>query len=341
MDFRQAKTRPLTKLSTNNDRVGAAGFGTVVTVALAIATAACTTVPVDQIKYFSQAFNTVNTVGQPLLDDLAVAERKQGQQIAERRARGESTQGANNCPRSDYPWQEAAGNLGIIRGFCLNDAAYYSAPADPTATAVMRGALSVIERYADVLSTLAEGRNVGGAIGQIDALSSNVTGLLELVGVAGAASGPIGPALAALKPVLETAARQANAEEAKRLIVAGTPYVTELIGALRQAAPAMFKTLIEGPSARLMSEAGQSNPSVAAFEVVRVDAYRTTVANYVVLLGKMQSAWDLTVTAAVAPASQASVASLVQQTSELKGDAEAARRAFAILRTGGVAVPTK
>ena len=54
MDFRQAKTRPLTKLSTNNDRVGAAGFGTVLAVALSIATAACMTVPVDQIKYFSQ-----------------------------------------------------------------------------------------------------------------------------------------------------------------------------------------------------------------------------------------------------------------------------------------------
>jgi hypothetical protein len=202
MDFRQTKMRPLSKLSTNNGRVGAAGFGTVLTVALAISIAACTTVPVDQIKYFSQAFNTVNTVGQPLLDDLAVAERKQGQQIAERRARGESTQGANNCPRSDYPWQEAAGNLGIIRGFC------------------------------------------------------------------------------------------------------------------------------------------PKQPVVAAFEVARVDAYRTTVANYVVLLGKMQSAWDLTVTAAVGRPSHASVASLVQQTSELKGDAEAARRAFAILRTGGVAVPT-
>lgn len=319
---------------------GAAVFRTAIALVLATLAAACTSIPIDQIKYFSQAFNTVNTVGQPLLDDLAVAERRQGQQIAVRRARGESSAGAAECPPKDFPWQEAAGGQGIIRGFCLQDAAYFSALADPPATGAMRGALSVIERYADVLSTLAEGRNVEGAIGQIDALGKNVSGLLDVAGIAGAAAGTLVPALTALKPVLETAARQANVAEAKRLIVEGAPKITALIGALRQAAPALFKTLIEASSARLTSEAAQ-NPAVAAVEVARVEAYRTAVANYVVLLGKMQSAWDLTLAAAVTPASQAGIATLVQQTSELKGDAEAARRAFAILRTGVVPAPGK
>ncbi len=307
---------------------------------LAIFGTGCATVPVDQIKYFSQAFNSVNTLGQPLLDDLAVAERRQGQQVAVRRAHGDTQQGAADCPPRDMPWQAAAGNQGIIRGFCLNDSAYFSVLDDPPATAVMRGALAVVERYADVLSTLAEGRNVDGAIGQIDALGKNVSGLLDAIGVATATTAAIVPALAALKPVLDAAARQANAVEAKRLIVAGAPQVTALIGALRNAAPAMFRTLIEESSAHLNSEAAQV-PSIATTDVARVEAYRVTVANYVVLLGKMQSAWDLTVAAATAPASPASIATLVQQTSALQGDAEAARRTFAILRAGGTPSPGK
>ena len=304
-------------------------------VPVALLFAGCATAPVEQIKYFSQAFNTVNTVGQPLLDDLAVAERTQGQQIAVRRAKSQSSSGSDECPPGEYPWHAAAsGNQGVIRGFCLRDATYFSILTDPPATASMRGALLVIERYAEVLSALAEGRNVEGAVGELDALAMNITGLLGI-------AGPIAPALAALQPILESAAKQANAAEAKRLILEGAPKVTTLIAALRQAAPPMFKTLIEASAAHMTSTAAAGDPALAALDVARVEAYRVTVANYVVLLGKMQGAWDLTVAAAKAPPSQGRLATLVQQTAELKGDAEAARKTFAILRGGGAVAPAR
>lgn len=288
--------------------------------------AGCATAPVEQIKYFSQAFSTVNTLGQPLLDDLELAERTQGRQVAVRRAQGNSQIGVTECPPSEFPWQNAAGNQGIIRGFCMRDAVYFSVLGDPPATAAMRGALLVIERYADVLTTLAEGRNVEGSVGQLDSLATNVTGLLGI-------AGDIAPALGALQPILESAAKQANATEARRLILEGAPKVTALIAALRKAVPPMFKTLIEGPSARL-TYITISDAALAAVEVTRVEAYRITVANYVVLLGKMQTAWDLTVAAANAPRGEGRLASLVQQTTELKADAEAARKTFALLRSG-------
>jgi hypothetical protein len=293
--------------------------------ALATVLSGCVTAPTEQIKYFSQAFNTVNTVGQPLLDDLAVAERRQGREIAVRRAQGKSKQGLAECPQGEVPWQEAGG---IIRGFCVADATYFSELSDPPGAAAMRGGLSVIERYADLLSMLAEGRNVEDAVGQIDALGKNVTGLLAVVGVAGA---PIGAALGALQPILESAARQANAKEARRLILEGAPIVTKLIAALRQGAPAVFNTLIEAPANRLLK---LEDKVAMAGEVSRVEAYRTAVANYVVLLGKLQDAWDLTVAVANAPPGQVRLVSLVQQTSELKADAEAARKVFAVLRAG-------
>jgi hypothetical protein len=300
-------------------------------VVLTTVLSACATAPADQIRHFSEAFNSVNTVGQPLLDDLAVAERNRGRQIAVRRAQGKSLAGAKDCPPDNVKWEVVAGVTGIIRGFCLQDAAYFSELGDPPAAAAMRGGLSVIERYAGVLSTLAEGRNVEEAVGQIDALGQNVSGLLA---VAGVAAGPIGPVLGALKPILESAAREANAKEAKRLILEGAPVVTRLIAALRDAVPEAFNALVEGPANRLSLLDKDQMPAINS-EIARVEGYRVAVANYVVLLGKLQDAWDLTVAAANAPPGQVRLVSLVQQTSELKANAEAARKAFSVLRAGG------
>ncbi|HEX2829579.1 MAG TPA: hypothetical protein VHP37_24755 [Burkholderiales bacterium] len=306
-------------------------YAAVIAPAVALLLPACATAPVDQIKYFSQAFASVNTLGQPLLDDLAIAERRQGREIAVRRAQGKSQQGADKCPRDDFPWLEASDpKQGVILGFCLNDAAYYSELADPPATRMMRGSLSVIERYADLLSTLAEGRNVEGEIAEIEALSREVGGLFALAGVATPALAPV---LGALHPILESAARQSSAQEARRLVLQGAPVVTRLIGALETAAPAMFRTLVEQTTVKLVSKA-DADPTVAAGDVARVEAYRVAVANYVVLLRKLQAAWDLTVQAASVPANQVSVATLVRQTSQLRADAENARRVFSILRSG-------
>ena len=47
------------------------------------------------MRYFSQIFNSVNTVGQALLDDLAVAVRAQGRQSAVRRSQGSSQSNSN------------------------------------------------------------------------------------------------------------------------------------------------------------------------------------------------------------------------------------------------------
>ena len=306
------------------------------TVGAALLGGCATQAPVDQIKYFAQAFTAVNTVGQPLLDDLAVAERVQGQQIAVRRAKGLSTRGPEDCQQAKLPWQLALdGKSGIINGFCSADAGYFAELGDPPATAILRGGLSIIEHYADVLSSLAEGRNLEQALGQVDALGQEVGGLLEVLGAGSAA---VAPVLMALKPLLENAAKQANQAEARRLILDGAPRVTALIGALRQAAPTLFGTLIEGPAAKLLRP--DAGGAVAA-ELGRVQAYRVAVSQYVVLLDRLQKAWDNTAAAAASPnASAGRLASLVAASAELRADANAVRKGFAALRAGAVPAAT-
>ena len=283
---------------------------------------ASTPAPVEQIKYFSQAFVAVNAVGQPLLDDLSLSERSLGRRNAEVRARAKPDD--KPCSSSDAPWALSGDpNLGYIAGYCLQTAGYYATIGDPPATAQLRGGLHVIERYAEVLTTLAEGRNIQQALGEVDALGQEVGGLLQLLGTNVA----IAPALTALQPLLADIAKRANAEEARRLILEGAPIVTQLISALRTAVPATFDTLTA--EARRRADA----PASAAAAVKEIEGRRVAVSQYVVLLERLQSAWDATVVAARNPGGSR-LSDLVARTAQLRADADAVRRSLAALRTG-------
>lgn len=283
---------------------------------------ATTPAPVEQIKYFSQAFAAVNTVGQPLLDDLALAERALGRRQAQLRARAAPDD--RPCSSSQAPWARAGeANLGYIDGYCLEHAGYFSTLGDPPATGQLRGGLRVIERYAEVLTTLAEGRNIEQALGQVDSLGQEVGSLLSLAG----AQVALAPALTALQPLLASVARNANAEEARRLIVEGSPQVNQLFAGLRNAVPSTFSILIA-------EQRRQADVAAAAPAAVKeIEARRVAVSQYVVLLGRLQEAWNATVVAARNPGGSR-LSDLVAQTAQLRADTEAVRRSLAALRSG-------
>lgn len=305
----------------------------------AFAVTACTQAPVAEIRQFSNAIEAVDTASQPLLDDLALAERQQGREIAVRRAQGTTSVGADICPPGQVSWQLAPdGENGFIRGFCGADVAYYSELSDPPATAAFRRGLGIIEDYGEVLVTLAEGRNVEAAVGQLDALAQNVTGLLALVPGAGQAAIALRAPLAELKPILEAAARSNASEEALRLIKSGAPAVGQLIDALQAATGPIFNTLIEAPAARL-SLLDPAETTAASEELRRIEGYRVLVANYAVLLGELRKAWDATVVAADRPPSPVTLETLAARSAEIAADAEAIRRTLAAIRTATGPLP--
>jgi hypothetical protein len=285
---------------------------------------ATTPAPVEQIKYFSQAFASVNTVGQPLLDELAIAERAQGKRVAERRARdaAKNPPVGRGCANADAAWVETGDPaVGFVGGFCLEDAGYHATVGDPPATGQLRGGLRVIERYAEVLTTLAEGHNIDQAIGEVQALGQELGGLLAVGGLHVA----LAPALQALQPVLADVARNANAQEARRLIVEGAPKVSTLISALREAAPETFNVLVSELRRGSRASAG------AGAAVKAIESRRVMVSQYVVLLGRLQQAWDATAAAAQNPGGSR-LTDLVARTTQVRAEAEAVRRSLAALR---------
>jgi hypothetical protein len=293
--------------------------------------AGCATMaPVEETRLFSKAFTAVDGASQPLLDDHAVAERRRGQHNAETKAKNDKYEG--DC--KGIRWAEVRAPAGFIEGFCLDDAQYFAEIGDPPATRAFRQGIRLLGDYAEVLLTLAEGRNLDETTAQVQTLGERISALVSLVPSAGAAGSALTGVLGALTPIIKDAAQAKNVEELKRLILSGAPYVKQLIERLQSAAPEVFKTLISQSARDATGPEALDNAAVAKEHLNRIAAYRTAVSNYVILLDELERAFEQLVAAFQQPRSAVSLASIAQRTAQLTAHAEAWRRVYSILRTG-------
>jgi hypothetical protein len=285
------------------------------------------------VRLVSKAFQDLNAASAPLLDDLAVAERAQGKVAADVRAKHHSSGTPTNAAAEDrcaHVTQVAVGAISVQNGFCVEDSYYYSELADPPATAAFRRSLAAIESYTNVLLILAEGRNIEAAQAEVQNLAGNVGGVLDL---AGASS--VGAALktfaGAVQPLLDIAAKRANAKELARNVKEVAPQANAVADQLRIAAPELFTTLTER-SLKKMRDA--DNKELAAAEQARIEAYRAVVSNYVVLLDQYERLLDRLVQGYDAEGKTLTLSGLVQQSTQLSAQADAWRRTYSALRTG-------
>src|SRR5690242_534883 len=137
--------------------------------------------PVGQLRVFGEAFQATNAAAQPLIDDLALAERQIGRSNAVARAKGMGGATGAGCPATEVNWQNVSGSSGFIRGFCAPDAIYFATVSEPPATFAFRRGMVVIGQYADVLLLMAEGRNIPEAEAQLYALSGNITAVIGFI----------------------------------------------------------------------------------------------------------------------------------------------------------------
>lgn len=221
---------------------------------------------------------------------------------------------------------------GVQNGLCIEDSYYYSELSDPPGTRAFRQALAAVGDYTQLLLVLAEGRNIEEAKGHLQALAGNAGISLEAAGTGGAGMA-LGAALKALDPLINLAAKDANAEELRRVAREESPKVKAVIGELRSAARELFNTVTEAPLARFNTE-GLSNPEVAKAEVLRIEGYRAMISGYVVLLDRYSLLLGDLVMVYDQPRRAATLASLAERSAQLSAQADAWRRALALLRTG-------
>ena len=307
---------------------------------IAVLAAACvgcaTSTPVAQVRLVGKAFEDLNGASAPLFDDLAVAERINGKKAAlvrvDKRDKGEQI--AKELDRCQKLALAEASAVQVQDGFCGEDSYYYSELADPPATAAFRRSIAAIQGYTNVLLILAEGRNLEAAQAEVQALVGNVGGVLEMAG-GGAAGVALKTFTSAIQPLLDLAAKRANAKELARVVDQVSPKAEEVIAQLRITAPELFKMLTEQPLRRFSDkEGGLKVKAIAEAEANRIEAYRVAVSNYVVLLDQYERLLKQLGEAYHSEGKTLTLAGLVEQSAQLSAQADAWRRTYSALRMG-------
>jgi hypothetical protein len=298
--------------------------------------AGCASPPLQETKIFQQSFTAVDGAGEPLLDDLAIAERLQRQRIAVKSAKDVAAgkpppSGRENCK---FDWRTVDPTSGFIAGLCAQDAPYYSKIGDPPQTAIFRKSLGSLKELTDALLSLADGTSAAAASAQVQQLAQNAGGFAaELTGVAGGPAAAIGPAVngvaTALAPLINLAANAASVEQERRVILDAQTQVASLIKALHDAAPSMFNPLIDQLVVQIELE---DHPQPA--DAARIEAYRVLVSDYMRLLDRLGDAWNQLVVAARKPSNPVSLSAAAAASGQIAADAVTIRRSLAALRLG-------
>lgn len=206
-------------------------------------------------------------------------------------------------------------------------AAYFSILGDPVLTASLRRGLRAVGDYFQLLTVLAEGRNIEEAKAQITAIAGSVAGLATLA-TAGAAA-PLAGIVGELGPLIEQWAMARNAEELRRLVVQGEPKVDALLVTMQKASGEMYETL-QRESVRTFRTADEASARRNA--ILRIAGDNAAVADYVVLLGGLRDALSALAAAVRSPDSPLALAALSRSADTLLIDAQAASRAIALIR---------
>ncbi|TPM03531.1 MULTISPECIES: hypothetical protein [unclassified Mesorhizobium] len=250
--------------------------------------AGCVNAPTANTGAFVKGVAAVQSASDTLYDDLGVAER-------------------------NVVLRQLNANPASGRRFDVANAYYYSTIGDPPLTTEFRSAIGIIAQYADLLNTLSNGSNNAAARAQTLEIAENLSSLAGTPEVALAA--------AALKPVIDQLLLARSVAEARQLALDGAPRFSDLIGALKNSTPAMFKMLV--------TEVAHSS----GINSSKLTDYRTALANYVVLLDRLQKTFGSLVEAFKRPSDVTSIASLSQATGMLQEDVKAVRQALAAARS--------
>lgn len=276
--------------------------------------------PVEQVRAFANASDAFNAASQPLLDEVAVAERERAWRLIKNPPK--SAKGVLELPLPGGATRRLQLDLPVEEVLAI------STIGDPPATAAFRRGVGTIKHYANFLVLLAENQNIEAARAELGILATNVAGVVALVPGAQAASAIVSPALNALQPFIDNAVHAQNATELRLLVLNASPKIKELNAAIRKGAEPLFHTMASSQREAIID---QSDPAPA---VDRIDAYRVSFANWLMLLDLVDQATDQLAAAVTNPDNAVSLGSLAELSTRITTYAEGTRRALAVFRAG-------
>ncbi|MGO7171386.1 hypothetical protein AB9F47_30500 [Rhizobium leguminosarum] len=192
--------------------------------------------------------------------------------------------------------------------FAVSDAYTFATNQDGSSTRSLRAGVSVIVDYANLLQSLQEGSGTAATQAQIQKIAADVS--------AAAVMPELSVAALALKPLIDHLLNAQSRMEARRLAIDAAPQVERLVVALRDAAPAIYQTIV--------TEKAVSG----SIKGTDYEGYKVVAANYVVLLDKLLASFRALVLAYERPSNAAVLRAVSENTGELNSDAKALRSAL-------------
>lgn len=301
-----------------------------------LALGACTAAPSAELRLFRDSVAAIDQAGQPLLDDLALAERSAFRTSVREKAQANSAAEARGrTPAGEERWIGRPLGLGFVRDLRAEDVEFEASIGDPPGTAALRAGLGTVTALSAALVSLTDGTNAEAAtddlVRSVAALTDLAAAGAALVGTPLATTG-LKAAISELRGLARRLADELNARRARDLILENEQQVDTLLAELRNAVPAMWTMLTTDLQIAITSNPRMPETELRA-NVARAETYRRLLSDYAVLIARAQDAWRGAVAAARTPGSL-TLAAVAENATRLRADLEAIRRAQAALRSG-------
>jgi hypothetical protein len=179
---------------------------------LALAGAGCAQIPTQELTQYRSAFGQVQQASEEILVDFADATEKAEKRLADEKREAEKRAAPQVKPEALFSTQ-------------LEDAS----GRQPSAVEVRRLALRTIDKFNNVLTTLAEGKSV-------DAVKTTADGFVQSAGKFVAAAGSSVPGLASISSLVQTLAGEFEKarlrEQFEQAVRRGAPIIDRMLAEL-------------------------------------------------------------------------------------------------------------
>lgn len=272
-----------------------------------ISLSACATIPRAELDSYTASFQAAHSAATPIIADYAVAERADRLTVLTRQKRRE---------------------LGYFDKFEPGDVAAVASAGLPPAAAALDSALAAIARYNDTLLYVAEGRNIGEARAQVQAITGDLAGVAGIAVADGPILAIIQPAAAGLVKALEPAIRAGNERQFRQRVLDGYPHVIALLSALRKATPVQFDAITKPLRIRHDKAAEADQPLIRA----QINRWHTVIADYYQLLDAVAARFDALREVVLNPRREVPLALAQRSAADLRAHADALRRSLSEIR---------
>lgn len=273
-----------------------------------VATACATYRGVTEFEAYRSAFEKTYSTSVSILDQLAIHERAQFLRLS---------------PAKPSQFEPSL-------------AAYYTDAVDPPSTAAFRRSLDTVKAYNDLLYGLASGQTADVLVAKAGELRTHAlaagheVSLLAQLSPQGLGIGAgLDSAFRTLRPFAELGLTLRSRQQFRRYLVQYHPVVENILIQLRSGTSEIFPVLTD-PTLRRARDSRDG--SLTAGERAKVEAYRTLLSDWVILLDGSLAALRQAKAAVEAPATiSGSITGLTVTSSELQAAALSARRHIAEL----------